>query len=255
MTTTAEVYASADYIAFLAAILAEPEEDTHRLVLADWLEEKGEGERAEFIRVQCEIERTPPFVAPELCPLRRRESELWLARRSEWVARMLPHAQYLGGTLGDGGGYGGEWFWSPTGRPRDERRYALDCVEFRRGFVSRIELSAADWLAHCDSLHWHPLQTVECEGCYGVESHGAAGHANYKRSQCPVCSGTGRVARPVPATAQPITHVTLTTHVDMMAILELSGRAGMGEYAGNVISHHEAILGGCWKGVTFTLPR
>ena len=43
--------------ALLAAILANPAEDTPRLVYADWLEEHGREERAEFIRVQCELAR------------------------------------------------------------------------------------------------------------------------------------------------------------------------------------------------------
>jgi uncharacterized protein (TIGR02996 family) len=43
--------------AFTRTILEQPDEDTPRLVFADWLEEKGEGARAEFIRVQCEVER------------------------------------------------------------------------------------------------------------------------------------------------------------------------------------------------------
>src|SRR6266545_3163408 len=38
--------------ALLAAILAEPEDDTPRLVYADWLDEHDEPERAEFIRIQ-----------------------------------------------------------------------------------------------------------------------------------------------------------------------------------------------------------
>lgn len=43
--------------ALLAAILANPEEDVARLVYADWLDENGQPERAEFIRVQCELSR------------------------------------------------------------------------------------------------------------------------------------------------------------------------------------------------------
>ena len=44
-----------DRDALLAAIRANPEEDTPRLMFADWLDEHGEPERAEFIRLQCEI--------------------------------------------------------------------------------------------------------------------------------------------------------------------------------------------------------
>jgi uncharacterized protein (TIGR02996 family) len=37
---------------FLSAVLAEPHDDFHRVVFADWLEDNGEPERAEFIRAQ-----------------------------------------------------------------------------------------------------------------------------------------------------------------------------------------------------------
>ena len=44
-----------DEKALLAAIWEHPHEDTPRLVYADWLQENGQPERAEFIRVQCEM--------------------------------------------------------------------------------------------------------------------------------------------------------------------------------------------------------
>lgn len=47
--------------AFLEAIHADPTEDTSRLVFADFLEENGEPERAEFIRVQVELAGIPPM--------------------------------------------------------------------------------------------------------------------------------------------------------------------------------------------------
>src|SRR5262249_21254931 len=42
--------------AFLQAIRADPDDDLLRLVFADWLDEQGEHEPADFIRVQCELE-------------------------------------------------------------------------------------------------------------------------------------------------------------------------------------------------------
>lgn len=42
--------------AFLEAILQDPDDDTPRLIFADWLEEQGDSAsaaRAEFVRVQC----------------------------------------------------------------------------------------------------------------------------------------------------------------------------------------------------------
>lgn len=43
-----------DRHAFLAAIKANPDDDTPRLVFADWLDEHGEPERAAMLRVQVE---------------------------------------------------------------------------------------------------------------------------------------------------------------------------------------------------------
>lgn len=40
---------------FMAAILANPDDDAPRLIYADWLEEQGDSDRSEFIKVQCEL--------------------------------------------------------------------------------------------------------------------------------------------------------------------------------------------------------
>jgi uncharacterized protein (TIGR02996 family) len=48
---------TSDRDALLAAIRANPDEDTPRLMFADFLDESGEGEYAEFIRAQCEFAR------------------------------------------------------------------------------------------------------------------------------------------------------------------------------------------------------
>ena len=47
----------ADHPGFLRAILDDPLSSSLRLIFADWLEEEGQGARAEFIRVQCEAAR------------------------------------------------------------------------------------------------------------------------------------------------------------------------------------------------------
>ena len=47
-----------EYEALLAAILATPDDDLPRLVFADWLEENGDPDRAEFIRVHIARWRT-----------------------------------------------------------------------------------------------------------------------------------------------------------------------------------------------------
>lgn len=60
---------------FLQAILDDPDDDTHRLVYADWLDEHGEPEQAEFIRVQVELARSREALATRRA-LGAREEEL-----------------------------------------------------------------------------------------------------------------------------------------------------------------------------------
>jgi uncharacterized protein (TIGR02996 family) len=57
----------ADHAGFLEAIGDEPDDDTPRLIYADWLEEHGEPERAEFIRLQCRAASLPKRLARAAC--------------------------------------------------------------------------------------------------------------------------------------------------------------------------------------------
>lgn len=67
----------AEHEAFLRAIFDAPDDDTPRLVYADFLEENGEPVRAEFIRVQCRLAALPAGPeSPEVHDLRQREREL-----------------------------------------------------------------------------------------------------------------------------------------------------------------------------------
>ncbi|HEY1189903.1 MAG TPA: TIGR02996 domain-containing protein, partial [Gemmata sp.] len=52
-----------DEHAFLTAVLAAPDDDTPRLVFADWLDERAQGDdtaRAALIRAQCRMEHLGP---------------------------------------------------------------------------------------------------------------------------------------------------------------------------------------------------
>ena len=72
---------------FLDDIVANIDDDTPRLVYADWLEENGQDERAEFIRVQVERARLPAWDAAQV-RLRLREQELLKQHGEEWLAEM-----------------------------------------------------------------------------------------------------------------------------------------------------------------------
>ncbi len=63
-----------DQDALLAAVCDRPDDDTPRLVFADWLDDHGFADRAAFVRAQVELARTPewePFAIE--CRHRRRE--------------------------------------------------------------------------------------------------------------------------------------------------------------------------------------
>jgi uncharacterized protein (TIGR02996 family) len=92
--------------ALYRAILDNPEDDTPRLVFADWLEEHGESDRAELIRTQIERDRLgepakhcnfgdvrrPRRLTPKEAKRRdrllARENELWQENEEAWTAEL-----------------------------------------------------------------------------------------------------------------------------------------------------------------------
>jgi uncharacterized protein (TIGR02996 family) len=73
---------------FLEDIVAHPEDDTPRLIFADWLEDQGDSDRAEFIRVQLERASLPEWDARQV-HLRLREQALLEQHGQTWK-RELP---------------------------------------------------------------------------------------------------------------------------------------------------------------------
>jgi uncharacterized protein (TIGR02996 family) len=76
-----------DRDALFQAILAAPGDDAPRLVYADWLDENGDADRAEFIRVQCRMARLP-FYEPEYATLERRSAEILSVHQAGWRLRL-----------------------------------------------------------------------------------------------------------------------------------------------------------------------
>jgi uncharacterized protein (TIGR02996 family) len=74
---------SPDERALLAAVCAAPADDTPRLVYADWLDDAGRGERAEFIRCQVEAERLHPD-STRRAALEARAEQLFAANWIGW---------------------------------------------------------------------------------------------------------------------------------------------------------------------------
>ncbi|HEY1378820.1 MAG TPA: TIGR02996 domain-containing protein, partial [Gemmataceae bacterium] len=107
-----------DADAFLRAVIDNPDDDLPRLVYADWLDEHGDAERAEFIRVQCAMAR-PPMTKAQFERWFGRSQELLTMHRERWV-----------GPIGE----------------------LVEFASFRRGFVYRIDLPATAFLAHAQRL-------------------------------------------------------------------------------------------------------
>lgn len=127
---------------FLRTIIADPLNDDPRKIYADWLDENGQPERSEFIRVQIELARTPKEIdsvidwvdgstsvgkVPNLhfVALRRRERELLKAHDADWVAE----------------------FHSEIGWVTQ-----FDRVLFHRGLIGIIECDWRMWQQHADAL-------------------------------------------------------------------------------------------------------
>lgn len=178
--------------ALLRRILDDPQDDGVRLVYADALEEAGELERSEFIRVQLEIAEVEPKLDHNLkrmvthprdkcwcvlCgewrrweQLRRREAELLTANYQKWCV-VPPYTTHgLADTL--------EVLctdlrpYNPAGTAR---------FRFRRGFVSEIRLPLAAWVGGACG---------RCRGS-GTWDRGDDDSGGPHVFTCPSCRGTG----------------------------------------------------------------
>lgn len=266
----------------LKAIVTSPEEDSVRLIYADYLDDYiEEHEQAEFIRLQVELYRGPSvmlsiqeakainndpeyktylmqshYALRDVCEGRNAKYALpemiygvrinvdptaetteymkfsmfnlaWASM--EWKAKsareqelinslsglrrwVCPLVEALGTSIKiDRDNYshhGTKSIYFGIGR---ELQYT-----FSRGFMSRITMSADDFLLHADKMIWHPDQKEKCHRCEGSgEAYGAdrlfewSADADY--GKCVVCKGSGQSdeCRSFPITAQPITLVKL----------------------------------------------
>lgn len=125
--------------AFLQAIRDNPADDTPRLVYADWLDEHGEAERAEFIRVQCRIaDLDIELQSGEDCEHEHcegcKERRLLCERQRELLASI---GYYIVNT---------PQVW-PISMTVPARRVAI-----RRGFVESWEMTWPDCRDHLDAI-------------------------------------------------------------------------------------------------------
>lgn len=126
----------------LQAIIAEPDDDLHRLAYADWCEENNQPERAEFIRLQIALWTEGGNYPHEIeayddlpTEARKRERYLWAKYSREWI----------------GIGYS----WHP-----------LECLgsridQYARGFIRKVECAHHIWVDHGKKIcAEHPIEDV-----------------------------------------------------------------------------------------------
>jgi uncharacterized protein (TIGR02996 family) len=77
-----------DEQALLRSVIENPDDDVPRLVIADWYEENGQQERAEFIRLQIQLERTDLEESVRV-KLHSRENQLLRQRIREWTEPLV----------------------------------------------------------------------------------------------------------------------------------------------------------------------
>jgi carbon storage regulator CsrA len=103
--------------ALLRAVLADPADDSPRLIYADWLDEQGDP-RGKFVRVQCRLAQLPPG-DEAVSGLRRREQELLDRHGPAWRSALPP---------------------------------LLRNEFFCRGFVESVHLTVREFVLHAEEL-------------------------------------------------------------------------------------------------------
>jgi uncharacterized protein (TIGR02996 family) len=215
----------------LRAVIENPHDDVHRLILADWLEENGDPERAEFIRTQIElssllvphgkwemgveyvfvmsvqesydgkayhVRKSDKAIYDEL---RRRERELWSSIGVDlFNSSGLMFANH---TV--------KQFTSGTGFNIRRIGGGSDEVHWSRGFISSITCSWQDWIIHAPALVWWPeanrpmpatVQPLELmrlttwpsgvvDGFNADRTAWLADGYRFNRVKCSTCGGTG----------------------------------------------------------------
>lgn len=149
----------------LQAIIAEPDDDLHRLAYADWCEENDQPERAEFIRLQialwneqrdCNCGSTKhghtfkggqhhngPCAASQL---RIETNGKWLRAESRALSLWTNHCRK----------------WSGIG----ENHYPMECLaaslnQYARGFIRKVECTHDVWVDHGKKIcAEHPIEHV-----------------------------------------------------------------------------------------------
>jgi uncharacterized protein (TIGR02996 family) len=171
--------------AFLRDVVESYDDDAPRLVYADWLEENGDPQRAEFIRVQCALAPLEDYDPPRW-DLAAREADLLAANRRRWLAE-LPEVLI---TVGD---------YLPR---------------FERGFPAEVELRASAFVKRGAEL--------VAAGCAGFE---LADVGKARVQTCPHLAGVRRLDLPAALPPARVEAILSSPHLTELRELDLGRSA------------------------------
>jgi uncharacterized protein (TIGR02996 family) len=144
-----------DELAFIRAATAEPDDDTIRLVYADWLDEQGGEVRAShaaFVRLQVRRSRTDLF-DPERADLVEQEAASLRKHKRDWNGRVHRHLTRCG-------------FADRV----DARRGLIRGWDYHRGMIARVTVTAPALTAHAGSVFaLGPLAHLRLVAWWGTE--------------------------------------------------------------------------------------
>lgn len=141
-----------EQLALLACIRANPDDDLSRLVYADWVEERGDQAMAELIRCHIERERAEPGTQ-RYYDLITHTGMLLAMNRDRWTAEL-------------------------------QEQFGVTAVEFARGILDEVELSARQFGRTADQLlAAFPIRHVKFSATADVDTaYRVALPANVRRS-------------------------------------------------------------------------
>ncbi len=141
--------------AFLAAVIADPDADGPRLAYADWLDERHDAARAEFIRVQCTLAKVDENNR-DIHPLAAREQNLLKRHCDEWL-RPLQEIAYPRAR---------RWFGRRFGK-------AEVTAVFRRGFPEAVLIPAERFFERGAELcRAAPIREIKLDCLHGPDEAG-----------------------------------------------------------------------------------
>lgn len=145
-----------DHPGFLADILDRPDDDTPRLIYADWLEDRGQSERAEFILVQVEHARIVAGGFAECGGFSWHSPDCVAGTTGRIACNRLRRLRERAGSL-KGGPECRNCDWHAPIRHSDPFTW-----EYRRGFVHAVRCPLAAWEEHGPAVvSRHPVRRVE----------------------------------------------------------------------------------------------